>query len=111
MATLASPGHEHIDTKGRKLMSKSKKDLIIDGLGGTPITELIENWTFTIKEIAPYVYKVEAWDINGHISSGAGGTAVEALNNCLKRVERIIAKEKAKLDVINKIKRVFKIGK
>jgi hypothetical protein len=91
-------------------MSKSKYDMIIEGLGGSPITELKENWTFTIKEVAPYVYKVKAWDINGLTSFGAGGTAEEALDNCLRRVEKIISYQNRKSEIKNKIMKIFRIG-
>jgi hypothetical protein len=92
-------------------MRKSKEDMIVDGLGGVPITELIEGWTFTIKEVAPYVYKVKAWNVNGYTASGAGGTADEALNNCLKRVNKFISYQKLKSEVMDKVKRVFRVGK
>jgi hypothetical protein len=68
---------------------KIEFDTIIKGLQGMPITELVEDWSFTIEEIAPYVFKAQGEDIEWHMAVGYGGTAEEALKNCSKRAKRI----------------------
>jgi len=90
-------------------MKKSKHEIIIDGLKGLPITDLIGDWTFTIKEVAPYVFKAKGRNIKGHTSYGAGGTAEEALDNCLKRTDKIIMYEKRKAEIKDKLKKIFRI--
>ena len=39
-----------------KLKMKPEHNKLVDGLRGIPITNLVENWSFTIEEIAPYVF-------------------------------------------------------
>jgi hypothetical protein len=87
------------------------QEIVIDALSGAPITDLIENWTFIIKEVAPYVFKAEGRDAVGHISSGAAGTAEKALYDCLKSANKIILRESRISVVKEKIKKVFRVGK
>ena len=88
-------------------MKKSKYEMIIDGLSGKPITELVDNWIFTIKEVAPHVYKVEGRNKNERTAFGGAGTAEEALDYCLKKVDRIILWENRLERIKEKIRKHF----
>lgn len=85
-------------------MVRPKKELIIDGLSGRPINDLIVGWVFTMREVAPYVFTVKAVDFEGRTLFGAGGNAEEALENCLKRVKRKIFIRRFFEELTNKVK-------
>lgn len=72
-------------------------ELIIAALGGIPIMGLVENWSFKIEEVAPYVFKAYGESINHDSVSSFGDTAETALMNCVRKTEKIIASEKRKL--------------
>jgi len=78
--------------------------MILDGLGGRPINDLIVGWVFTMREVAPYVFKVKAVDFEGRTLFGAGGNAEEALENCLRRVKRKIFIPRFFEEITNKVK-------
>jgi hypothetical protein len=63
--------------------------MIIAALGGVPIMGLVENWSFRIEEVSPYVFKAYGDSINLEIVVGYGGEAKAALMNCIHKVERI----------------------
>ena len=93
--------------KGNHRMKRSKHEIIIDALGGNSVTDLVENWTFTLKEIAPYVFNAEGRDENVHTSLGAAGTAEEALESFLIRANKIILRENRKIEFKENIRKLF----
>ena len=88
-------------------MKRLKHDIIVDALGGRLITDLMENWTFTIEEVSPYVFIAKGRNAKGHTSYGAAGTAEEALDTCLIKANKIVLRENR----ISKIKKFFGIRK
>ena len=78
-------------------MMKSKYEMLIDGLKGIPIVGLVENWDFTIKEIAPYVFEAQGRGPHWQTTTGYGGTAENALNDCMKKANKIVLREKRRL--------------
>lgn len=84
-------------------MENFDDQILLKGLDDPPITDLIEGWSFWIREIAPYVYKVEAESMEGKLLFGYGGSAKDALYDCVKKVKRKILVK----GYILKIKRFF----
>jgi len=70
-------------------MKNYPKEKLTYGSKGVPIGGLYENWAFTIDEIAQSVFKAQGQDMSGRIIVGYGGTVDEALQNCIKKAERI----------------------
>lgn len=80
------------------LAMKIEYEMIIDGLRGIPITGLVEGWEFTIKEIAPYVFRAEGRGPHfQEVSSFAGNTAEDALRGCVRRANKIALRESRRL--------------
>lgn len=78
--------------------------MIIDGLRGIPITGLVEDWEFTIEEIAPYIFRSHGRGPHSQeIYSYAGRTAEDALDNCVKKAHKIVLREKRQLALQNRL--------
>ena len=69
-------------------MARTQKAMIIAGLNGKPINDMVVGWTFTIDEVSSNVFDVEAVDFEGRFAMGAGIGADDAINDCLKQVKR-----------------------
>jgi len=87
---------------------KSKHIMIIEGLGGQPINELIEGWSFRIREVAPYVFRVDGMHIGGRAISGFGGTAEAALDDCIKKAERTNLSRRRLSAIMSKIRKIVR---
>jgi hypothetical protein len=70
-------------------MQKTIDELIMLALQGIPVSGLVENWTFTINEIAPYIFEAKGIDMNGRTVTGYGETAKLALQISIKKIERL----------------------
>lgn len=94
---------------------KPEYDKLVDGLQGIPLTNLVENWSFTIEEIAPYVFRAQGLDTKWHKTVGYGSTAEDALNFCVKNAKKInlretrsLYREQALLKLVDKILKIFR---
>jgi hypothetical protein len=85
--------------------------MIVDALGGSPINDLIEGWFIRIDEITPYVFRAEGKDSNGRTLLGVGGSAEDALDDCIKKIERNIQIQNKLLGIRNKITEIFNFRK
>lgn len=92
-------------------MTRLKRDLIITGLGGESIDDLVEGWSFHLQELAPYVFRVDGKDRRGHTVIGVGHTADEALDDCEKRAKRIDQIQKDLASIKDTISRIFRFRK
>lgn len=46
-------------------MARTRYEMITAGLRGIPMNDLVEGWSIIIKEVAPYVSRVEAKNTKG----------------------------------------------
>lgn len=70
-------------------MNNYSKEKLTLALKGIPVSGLYENWAFTIDEIAQSVFKAQGQDVRDRTVVAYGGTPEEALQNCIKKAERI----------------------
>lgn len=87
---------------------KIDENIILNALIGIPATELLEDWSFTIEEIAPYIFKAKGTDINNRLTTGYGDTAESALSDCVKHASRIKFYEDKKKKITNSLSEIIK---
>lgn len=64
-------------------------EMIISALRGATIVGLMEGWSFRIEEVAPYVFKSYGECVNHDTVIGHGGTAEDALMDCIRKAKKV----------------------
>lgn len=75
-----------------------------------PITDLVENWLFTVEEITLGRYEAkgrDAWYM--HSAFGYGNTAENALLACVEKANKIVGRENRKKRIKDMLERIFGI--
>lgn len=84
-------------------MNENTRDLIETGLRGTPLENLIDNWTFHIEEPSSNVYLVEGINTKGKKVRSAGTDPAKVLGDVLKKAERINSRQ----NIFRKLMKLF----
>lgn len=92
-------------------MSKSRHDIVIDGLNGRIIDDYIEGWVFRVEEVSPNIYRVDGEDVNGYTAHGVGIDPDVAFDACIKNVKRIIFFQSVPVRIKGLVRRLIKFGK
>lgn len=85
---------------------KISNEIIISALGGVPIVGLIDGWSFRIEEVAPYVFKAYSEHPNHEVVNGYGGSAEDALMDCIRKVEKIKLREQRRMKMEQTLRKI-----